>query len=237
MLGPDTLPPPTARFTEVLAVKTTIETDEPHLRRGGAAANDGDDIIMVMPDDYNLSMLRKQLNQIGVSHHHHMNSEKRCGATSPSVHFATLTFVQPTTPPTSPQPKDLLRHHLKNRTKVDPTATNNCHVLFLDGMDVRGHGAAAPGDALRHIDRHHTAYREGLRKRKSTHLGDSDDDDDGIPPPLVMEEVEDDDDEVAKAENLKFQRSVQKLAAFERDAYNAFQQPEGGRIGGFAACS
>ncbi|KAH9110285.1 hypothetical protein LEN26_010455 [Aphanomyces euteiches] len=162
-----------------------------------------EDIIMVVPEDYNLSVLRTQLDKIG------FNRELSGNPTSPTVHVATLTFVQPsTTPPTSPQPKDLLRHHLKKKADIQ-----NCHVLYLDDMNVSNTRPPVVN----------SLYREGFRKRKSTHVGMNDGTD---------RSHEDNDDDIA--DNIVYDRTVHKLSEFDRETY-PFQPPD--CQGGFAACS
>ncbi|EQC26978.1 hypothetical protein SDRG_15193 [Saprolegnia diclina VS20] len=94
-------------------------------------------------------------------------------------------FAPPTTPPTSPQPKDRLRSHLKHRRKnlLGDDDMKRCHVVFLDGLEVNR--------CVRQDDEY--SFKEGLRKRKSAHLTDDEDDDGDI------RMTDDDDDAIEKA--------------------------------------
>ncbi|KDO31388.1 hypothetical protein SPRG_04005 [Saprolegnia parasitica CBS 223.65] len=97
-------------------------------------------------------------------------------------------FAPPTTPPTSPQPKDRLRSHLKHRRKNllndddDDGKEGRCHVVYLEGLVVNR--------CVRQDDEY--SFKEGLRKRKSAPLTDDEDDDGDI------RMTEDDDDEMEK---------------------------------------
>ncbi|OQR91980.1 hypothetical protein ACHHYP_04165 [Achlya hypogyna] len=110
-----------------------------------------------------LSLLRHQLKSIAFP--------RPAPVTATRGHFATLTFAPPTTPPTSPQPKDLLRTHLKHRRGLFEKDAK-CHVVFVDGLEVLDDTAMQP-----HDDDNYN-YNEGLRKRKSMHLLPTDDDTD-----------------------------------------------------------
>ncbi|ETV91556.1 hypothetical protein H310_13938 [Aphanomyces invadans] len=193
--------------------------------------NRGDDdvILMVPSEEYSVSLLRKQLNSIGFERTRSARMPNN-GETAPSVHYASLTFVQPTTPPTSPQPKDLLRHHLKTRQKQTVLDNTSCHIMYVDAMDVRNtaRGGSQSASSSSSCPSGHHQFKEGLRKRKSSFMSDDN-------------FAEPDNDDVAMdpagetQPNDPTPNNAQKLAEFHRDAYG-FQLLDHGR-GNFAACS
>ncbi|RHY87485.1 hypothetical protein DYB37_005065 [Aphanomyces astaci] len=196
-------------------------------------SRDDDVIVMVPPsEEYSLTLLRKQLNNIGFDHSRGgVQAPERttpASSSSPSVHIASLTFVQPTTPPTSPQPKDLLRHHMKTRQKLQTLDSTNCHIMYVDGVDVRSM-STAPAPPRSSCPTDHQ-YKEGLRKRKSNYMSVD-----------VVQQIDDSSDDVAmdptnhKSPQHNLDAHAQKLSEFHRDTYG-FHALDHGR-GNYAACS
>jgi hypothetical protein len=171
------------------------------------------DSTTIIQKEYDLSVLRKQLNKFGFSG---KGGQK---TTARSLHFATFTIAQPATPPTSPQPKDLIRFHLKNRKGFFQEEKHHCHVMYLDGMEVSENGflndSRSTSAALSPSSLHSSLcvspetseeyqFKEGMRKRKSIHLiGDDEELDSSVDNLMIYKS-----DKASTVEKLKHQRSM-----------------------------
>ncbi|KAG7385101.1 hypothetical protein PHYBOEH_009174 [Phytophthora boehmeriae] len=160
----------------------------------------------LVSDVEDMNLLREKLNRIAVGRHH---SETKCFKVSTIEEptrpehfkvFPLLTSDRPNTPPSSPQPRDVLRKQLRLKQRATSScreedtldqmvSVDDMEISAMDGTEEDNHAVHSPPrgrgrQAKLSIPGHLRVlspfsvlnkYPEGLRKRKSVHVDDGHD--------------------------------------------------------------